>query len=215
MPPGFMKAITASPKPGSAVAASCASAMTSPRVDSPRGWAEPVRVRSPWMRPMTVLASGAEAVTYCWTTRRDLGVLLGRVGLADHAGAGSVQGVLDDDVLGAGRHQLTGLVVDREGDVGQHAAERRGAGDQAGHAVWRRDRAAVLGVRVGGHDHLDGGIEPAGDVGDRTPGQVAGATVERGRAGLDAALVHDEDEGVGLAFMLSRRGWPRPPRPGR
>jgi hypothetical protein len=37
MPPGFMKAICAPPRPASSVAASCASAITSPSADSPAG----------------------------------------------------------------------------------------------------------------------------------------------------------------------------------
>ncbi len=66
MPPEFMNAISASPRLAGAVAASWASAITSPSVDSPEATA--VRVRSPWIVPMTWFASGADAVTYWFTT---------------------------------------------------------------------------------------------------------------------------------------------------
>ena len=62
MPPGFMNASWAPPSPASWVATYWASAITSPSADSPNG--DPVRVRSPWIRPITWLASGADAVTY-------------------------------------------------------------------------------------------------------------------------------------------------------
>src|SRR6266508_442772 len=65
MPPGFMNASWAPPRLSGLVAVSWASAITSPRVDSP--YPLGVRVRSPWIRPMTRLASGAAAVTY-WST---------------------------------------------------------------------------------------------------------------------------------------------------
>src|SRR6266516_274385 len=71
MPPGFMNASCAPPRAAVFVASYCASAITSPRVDSPSG--EAVRVRSPWILPMIWFASGAAAVTYCWTTPATVG----------------------------------------------------------------------------------------------------------------------------------------------
>ena len=62
IPPGFMNATFASPRPTGAVAASCASAITSPIVDSPSAFC--AGVRSPWIRPITWFASGAAAATY-------------------------------------------------------------------------------------------------------------------------------------------------------
>ena len=44
-----------------------------------------------------------------------------------------------------------------------------------------------------GDDHLDRRIEPVSDLGDVAAREVAGAAVERGRAGLEAALVDDQD----------------------
>ena len=46
--------------------------------------------------PITVLASGADAVDVLGDDGGDLRVLLGRIGLADDAGPGGVEGVLDD-----------------------------------------------------------------------------------------------------------------------
>ena len=87
MPPGFMKAITAPPSVGRRVAASCASAITSPRVDSPSGRARAGQValdpcRSPGWRAVPT------AVDVLLDDRLDRRVLLGRVGLADDAGPG-------------------------------------------------------------------------------------------------------------------------------
>ena len=64
-------------------------------------------------------------------------------------------------------------------DVAEDAAERRGARDQPRHAVGR-DRAAVLGVRVGRDDHLDRRVEAAPrSSAIVAAGEVAGAPVER------------------------------------
>ena len=124
---------------------------------------------------------------------RDLRVLLRRVGDAHRrAGEARVERVVHDHVVGARRHQLAGLVVDCERDVAEDPPERGGARDQTGHAA-RSDRAAVLVVRVGRHDHLDRRVEPRCDVGDRTAGEIAAAPVDVRRSGsLAAALVDDE-----------------------
>src|SRR5688572_14747048 len=75
MPPEFIKAILALPVVGPAVAASWASAITSPSVDSPSGLG--VRVRWRGSLPVTCWARGAAASTYCWTTVATSGSALG------------------------------------------------------------------------------------------------------------------------------------------
>ena len=115
-----------------------------------------------------------------------------------HVGGGvpRVARVAHDRVVGAGRHELAGLVVDGERDVGEDAAERRRAGDQPRDAVGGGDRAPVLGMGVGRHDDLDGRVEPPGDLGDVAAREVPGAPVQAGRARLEAALVDHEHAGV-------------------
>ena len=62
MPPGFMNATTALPKPAGAVAASWESAMMSPRTDSPAAfWS---RVSGAVEAPILRLAMGAEIAVY-------------------------------------------------------------------------------------------------------------------------------------------------------
>ena len=62
MPPGFMKATTASPKSVGEVDASCASAITSPSADSPAALF--VFVMSADCEPTTRLAIGPERASY-------------------------------------------------------------------------------------------------------------------------------------------------------
>ena len=68
MPPGFMNAIFAAPKPAGAVASSCESAITSPSADSPAGVA--ARVIAALVEPITRPAIGAGSVRYSSTIAR-------------------------------------------------------------------------------------------------------------------------------------------------
>src|ERR671923_1287968 len=75
MPPGFMNATTAPPKSVGAVAASCASAITSPSAVSPDSPGATSRVISDVIEPTTRLAIGAAIALYLSTIAASAGSL--------------------------------------------------------------------------------------------------------------------------------------------
>ena len=98
-------------------------------------------------------------------------------------------------LLGGCLRPAPGPVVDRERDVREDSAEGRGARDQTRDAAGR-DRASVLGVRVGRHDDLDRWVEPTGDLGDRATGRLPAHPLSAARRRLEAALVDHEHVGL-------------------
>jgi hypothetical protein len=159
------------------VATYWASAITSPSADSPSGGAGASQVALD--SPDHLVRERRRRRHVLVDDRLDGWILLRGIGLADVVlSTPRIERVVDDLVLRAGLHELAGLVVERQGDVGEDPAERRSARDEPGHAA-RSDGAAVLVVRVGGDDDLDPAVEPLGDLVDVAAGQVARAAVER------------------------------------
>ena len=163
MPPGFMNAIWAPPRLAGCVATSWASAMTSPDGDLAERVRRALRMSAVTL-PITLLASGADAVTYCCTTpatRSSLG----------RSSSGDVGGAVPRVARVAHDRRSSALAATSSPDLSSIVSVmslRMRPNDAAlviepRHAVRGGDRAPVLGVRVGGHDDLDRRVEPLRD----------------------------------------------------
>ena len=85
---------------------------------------------------MIWFASGADGVTYWLTTACTCGSSFDVSGCRTVvASARGLSAFSTIEFVGARRHELAGLVVDRERDVAEDPPERRSARDQAGDAV--------------------------------------------------------------------------------
>ena len=138
-PPRFMNATTAPPRSATLVAASCASATTLPRADSPARFHATNRL--PVTEPTTTPAvcSTSAAVLADDPGRRRI--------LADVAG--------HDLVDRGGANHAAGGGIDLDANAGHHSPIRRG-----GRHEMRADAAVVEGVGMAGDDHRDVVSEP-------------------------------------------------------